>query len=303
MDDVKWIKLFLAARKGRSMKQIKALPDGKSIALFWYEIMQLAGECNDNGFLYLEQDFPYTNATLAVEFDYEESFVKYAIQVFKQFKMVEQIDDVYMLSNWGKYQNIDGLDKIRLQNSKRQAKHRKKLKELNSPISEQIECKKDSNVTDNVTRNADVTPSNAIERRKKKEDIDIIINNNKEFFVEDLIVNRGIEEFIEFRKSIKSPMTKRAIQLLINKLDVLTEKSLDPRTEKIEILHQSILSGWKGIFPVNKNNFINSKIKKEIAVPSWYPDYEKQLKGEYKREEATPEELEELGKLVKEIME
>ena len=55
MADVKWIKLIVTARNSKSMKQIKALPQGKEIALLFYELMQLAGEVNENGFLYYEE--------------------------------------------------------------------------------------------------------------------------------------------------------------------------------------------------------------------------------------------------------
>ena len=295
MDNVKWIKLFVSARKGKSMKQIKALPDGKSLALFWYEIMQLAGECNENGFLYFEQDFPYTDAMLANEFDYDESFVKYAIQIFKQFKMIEQIDDVYMLSNWDKYQNVQSLENIRIQNAKRQAKYRKKLKELNALENSEVKPINESNVISNVENSLLITQSNAIERRKKKEDI--IINNNKNVFVEDNKLNKTIIEFIEFRKKIKSPMTDRAIELLINKLDKVGSTT----NEKIEILNRSIMNGWKGIFELPKEIKKGVNQKKDKPVPDWYGDYEKELKDSSINKQATEEEQEELQNLVKDI--
>ena len=55
------------------------------------------------------------------------------------------------------------------------------------------------------------------------------------------------------RKKIKSPMTDRAIILMLKKLDDLAS---DDET-KIAILNQSILNSWKGIFPLkdNKDSF------------------------------------------------
>jgi hypothetical protein len=76
-----------------------------------------------------------------------------------------------MISNWEKYQNIEGLDKVREQTRLRVQKHRAKQKLL--------ACN-DSNVTGNVT----VTKSNATEEELDKEietDIDIEgENRNKE---------------------------------------------------------------------------------------------------------------------------
>ena len=57
-------------------------------------------------------------------------------------------------------------------------------------------------------------------------------------------------EFVKFRKSIKRVMTTRALELLIKKLDRLAN---DDNT-KIEILNESIMNGWNGIFPLKDNS-------------------------------------------------
>ena len=57
-------------------------------------------------------------------------------------------------------------------------------------------------------------------------------------------------EFVKFRKSIKRVMTTHALELLIKKLDKLSN---DDNT-KIEILNESIMNGWNGIFPLKDNS-------------------------------------------------
>ena len=57
-------------------------------------------------------------------------------------------------------------------------------------------------------------------------------------------------EFVKFRKSIKRVMTTRALELLLKKLDKLSN---DDNT-KIEILNESIMNGWNGIFPLKDNS-------------------------------------------------
>ena len=57
-------------------------------------------------------------------------------------------------------------------------------------------------------------------------------------------------EFVKFRKSIKRVMTTRALELLIKKLDRFAN---DDNT-KIEILNESIMNGWNGIFPLKDNS-------------------------------------------------
>ena len=57
-------------------------------------------------------------------------------------------------------------------------------------------------------------------------------------------------EFVKFRKSIKRVMTTRALELLLKKLDKLSN---DDNT-KIEILNESIMNGWNGVFPLKNNS-------------------------------------------------
>ena len=92
-------------------------------------------------------------------------------------------------------------------------------------------------------------------------------NNRKEVCVaekndvpdkEDLIpedIKKEVLEFIKFRKEIKSAITEHGIKLLLGKLEKLAPNNIE---EQKEIINQSIVNGWKGIFEVkksyNKNN-------------------------------------------------
>ena len=57
-------------------------------------------------------------------------------------------------------------------------------------------------------------------------------------------MNKALIEFAEFRKKIKKPMTDRAIELLMKKLNDMTINPYD----QVEILNQSITNGWTGIY-------------------------------------------------------
>lgn len=60
------------------------------------------------------------------------------------------------------------------------------------------------------------------------------------------MLEAAIQEFIVFRKKIKKPMTDHAVKLMVAKLNKLASST----AEQIEILNQSILNGWQGIFPL-----------------------------------------------------
>lgn len=54
------------------------------------------------------------------------------------------------------------------------------------------------------------------------------------------------DDFRENRRKLRSPMTPRAEELAIAKLDRLRAQGHDPQ----EVLDQSIMQGWKGLFPL-----------------------------------------------------
>ena len=90
--------------------------------------------------------------------------------------------------------------------------------------------------------------------KKVKEDKEIIYSDSPE-------LNEAIISFIDYRKSIKKPMTDRAVTLLLGKLNKLSNSI----PEQIEILNQSIMNGWQGVFPLkNENGFVRTE-----HVPSY----------------------------------
>ena len=109
---------------------------------------------------------------------------------------------------------------------------------------------KDSNkeVTKNQQRgNKALTPN-----KNDKNDKNDKKNNNKGVIIPDSLpadLKEPLEAFIEMRRSIKAPLTDRALDMLLKKLNQLSGGS----TEKsIEILNQSTMNGWKGIFPIKE---------------------------------------------------
>ena len=63
-------------------------------------------------------------------------------------------------------------------------------------------------------------------------------------YSDDPELNDAIVEFIKFRKGIKKPMSDRAITLMMNKLESLSHD----KHEQVQILNQSIMQGWTGLY-------------------------------------------------------
>jgi hypothetical protein len=58
-----------------------------------------------------------------------------------------------------------------------------------------------------------------------------------------------LKEFLEHRKKIKKPMSDHAVELMIKKLVDLSGGDIKT---SIQILEQSILNGWAGVFPLKQ---------------------------------------------------
>lgn len=129
MAEVKWIKIATDIFDNRKIKQIEVLPDGDTIIVIWLKLLCLAGVINDSGNIYITQDIPYTDETLATQFNRPLATIQLAMKTFQSFGMIE-INENLKISNWETYQNIEGMDKIREQNRLRKQKQRDKDKQL-----------------------------------------------------------------------------------------------------------------------------------------------------------------------------
>lgn len=131
-DNIQWIKLKVGMFDGNSFKKIKrAMIGGVSyrdkLTALWFELMDLAGKSNANGYLIDNNEIPYhTFEDIAIMIDRETEEVELCMQFFIKEKMVEIIDNIYCLSNFEKYQCVEGLDKIREQRRIAQAKWRER---------------------------------------------------------------------------------------------------------------------------------------------------------------------------------
>jgi predicted phage replisome organizer len=106
------------------------MPEGDAIVVTWFQILCLAGETNDNGLIYITRTVPYTEETLATAFDTPLSVVRLSLETFERLEMIHVYNSFLCVSNWEKYQNVDGLEKIREQTRIRVARYKQKQKEL-----------------------------------------------------------------------------------------------------------------------------------------------------------------------------
>ena len=92
------------------------------------------------------------------------------------------------------------------------------------------------------------------EGKTKKRTVDDVLKEKQ--FPKEL--ENTLREFVEMRKTLKKPMTAKALELLLKNLDGLTNLE----AEKIEILNQSIEHSWQTVYPLKKE--LNSNAKEEF---------------------------------------
>lgn len=155
MADVKWIKIVVDIFDDEKIKLIEAMPDGDSIIVCWFKLLCLAGRQNNYGVLMLNDRIAYTDEMLATVFRRPLQTVRLALATFEEFGMIEIINGAITIPNWGKHQNIEGIDKVRDQTRERVARYRERQKLL---------------IGSNVTGNATVTESNGTDIEEDKEE-------------------------------------------------------------------------------------------------------------------------------------
>ena len=129
MADVKWIKITTDVFDDEKILLIESLPDAYAIITVWFKLLCLAGKQNNSGVFMMGQ-MPYTDKMLATIFRMKESTVTMAINTFEQFGMVEIIDGVITIPNWGKHQNLEQIEARREYQREYQREYRQKQKLL-----------------------------------------------------------------------------------------------------------------------------------------------------------------------------
>ena len=251
MGEVLWIKFYIDMFDKWKIKKIRRLPSGNDILLIWVMLLAMAGKCNARGMIYITESTPFTEEDLADELDFEVNTIRLALQVFVQYNMISITDDgTIFVVGWEEHQNTDRLAEIREYNRLAKQKSRAKQKQLESVNDKSMTSQRCHDTEEDIDKDKE-------KKEKKKKEI--------KTYSDDAELNQAILAFMEFRKSIKKPMTDRAVELLIKKLNGMTTYI----PEQIEIINQSIVNGWQGVFP----------LKNEQAQPI-RQTYHKQTKAE-----------------------
>ncbi|WP_409346796.1 phage replisome organizer N-terminal domain-containing protein [Paenibacillus sp. MBLB4367] len=181
--EVKWIKITTNMFEHDKFDFIYTLPEADAIIVIWVRLLAQAGKCNAGGYVMLTENIPYTDDMLASKFKKPINIVRLALDTFARLRMIERFEEGIYISNWDKHQNVDGMEKIKLQTNNRVRKYRE---------NKRLQLIGDCNVTGNATSNVTVTECNATdievdieEEIDKEREKELIKKNPRQKYDED----------------------------------------------------------------------------------------------------------------------
>lgn len=111
--DVRWIKLATNMFEDEKIKQIRGLPQADTILVIWVELLCLAGKLNNDGIFIDTKQRPYTPQKFAASFGHDADTIKMALDELQDKDLIDIVDGIVTIPNWGKNQSIDKLRKQR----------------------------------------------------------------------------------------------------------------------------------------------------------------------------------------------
>lgn len=174
MAEVKWIKIVTDIFDDEKILLIESLPDSDAIIVIWFKLLCFAGKQNNKGVLMMNNRIAYTDEMLATIFRRKKSTVKMALQVFEEFGMIEIVDGVITIPNWGKHQTMDRIEAKNAYMRNYMQNYREKQKALtyktNSKVNDETNSKANCKTNDKTNSKANVSEADKEKEREKEKD-------------------------------------------------------------------------------------------------------------------------------------
>ncbi|MBE6075916.1 MAG: DnaD domain protein [Clostridium lundense] len=250
MAEVKWIKITTNMFDDEKIKLIDAMPERDTIHYIWIRLLVQAGKTNANGYIFLNENVPYTEEMLSTIFNRPLNSVRLALKTLMDFGMIEiQEDRLIKITNWSKHQNIEGMEKVREQNRIRKQKQRAKEKNL-------LQSAKDETCGSKIDGHSMSRDSHAIEIDREidiEEDIDRDIEEDRKIDKRKNLDKINQAYFNTFYRQISGTYLNQILkvmdrgdytELLIFALDVTKQREQEQGKIKGFKYTMSILESW-----------------------------------------------------------
>lgn len=267
MAEIKWIKIVTDIFDDEKILLIESMPDKYAIIVCWFKLLCLAGKQNNSGVFTMNNRIAYTDEMLATIFRMPLPTVRMSLQAFEQFGMVEIIDGVITIPNWGKHQNLDQLESKKEYMRNYMKGYREKQKALTAG---KPSCKTNSKA--NVSQ----------AEEDKEEDKDIDREEDKRVYCQQIVdlYHSICKSFPKIRSL--SDARRKAINARLKAYRLEDFRTVFENAENSSFLKGSNDRNWsanfdwliadKNIAKVLEGNYAD-RGRKEI-VPSWCKDRE-----------------------------
>ncbi|KON08648.1 phage replisome organizer N-terminal domain-containing protein [Clostridium botulinum] len=266
--EVKWIKITTNMFDDEKIKLIDAMPERDTVHYIWMRLLVQAGKTNSNGYIFLNDNVPYTEEMLSTIFNRPLNSLRFALKVLRDFGMIQiQEDKLIKIVNWSKHQNIEGMEKVRQQTRERVAKHRAKKKELLEETKRQS-CKNNDNKKNIMLHE---TLSNG--RDIDIEDIDIEIKEDRKSDIRKNLDKINEAYFNTFYRQISATYLNQVLKvmakedytdLLIYALDITKKREQEQGKIKGFKYTMSIFESW-----INKGYKLPQDVKRNEISKKW----------------------------------
>ena len=261
MADVKWIKIVTNIFDDEKILLIESLPDSDAIIVIWFKLLCFAGKQNNKGVLMLNDKIAYTDEMLATIFRRKKSTVKMALQVFENFGMIEIVDGVITIPNWGKHQNMDRIEAKNAYMRNYMQNYREKQKALtykaNSKVNDEANSKANDKTNDKTNSKANVSEADKEKEEEKEREREINKNNVHSGASAKQITNTEINDFFDTVWELY-PIKKGKGQVSDTKRKALYKIGFDEISRAIDRYLTDLRKDAAWRKPQNGSTFFNS---------------------------------------------
>ena len=283
MAEIKWIKITTDIFDDDKILLIESLPDADAIIVIWFKLLCLAGKQNNSGVFLLNDRIPYTDKMLATIFRRKESTVQLALQTFEQFGMIEVVDGVITIPNWGKHQNLDALEKKTAYMREYMKEYRQKQKMLAAASESEANCKTNSN--SNVSR----LDKNREDKTRKEEE-KAPARSTRESEESELEVNPNLGKVLSYYMDKFNPTPSS--QIVLSLQDYLQSLDADVIIHAMQIALDERKFAWSYLNAILKRYKANglSTMEKVLISEQEYQSGKKNRSDDGRRRVKAPEE-------------
>lgn len=239
MAEVKWIKITTDIFDDEKILLIESLPERDSLIVIWFKLLCMAGKQNNSGVFTLNDRIAYTDEMLATIFRRPLNTVRLALSTFEQYGMIEILDGIITIPNWGKHQSLDAYEKKKARDRERIARKRAEQKALltvspdTSPDVASLEEDKDRD----------------IDKEKEKKSVRETTHTLFERLLPDFSISPmladKLREWFKYKTERKEPYKEQGMKSLLRQIENNCKQYGD--NAMAELIDDSMSNGWKGI--------------------------------------------------------